>query len=63
MPKKKTPIPGFLCVFWLFCLPELPAPPPLGEHTGNQSRFLQERGEDSVAQALLSPALGMGDWL
>lgn len=59
MPKK-NPVHGFLWVFWFFCLSELPVPPSLGGHTGNQNSFLQEQGEDSVAQALLSLPLGWG---
>lgn len=62
MPKK----PPYLdfCGYFGFsacqsCL--LPAPPSLGDHTGNQSSFLQEWDEDSVAPALLSSALGIGD--
>lgn len=42
------------------CCP-LPAPPSLGDHTGNQSSFTQDQGEDSMAEALLPSALGMGD--
>ena len=39
----------------------LPASPSLGDHTGKQSGFMQEWGEDSLTQALLLSALGMGD--